>query len=240
VISKKIGQGSVDPQLGKNHSRGNDDNPSSWEHTPTINVISGGLVSGGDTKQARGSYQSRQKFSSVMNVEKKRLYSDDIISFSEKDRGDVQGSHDDSIVLSLKINTHRVKMVLVDTGSSVDILYLNAFEKMRYSVANLKKVQTPLVGFTCDTLYSEGVIEIRVEFRQSPHLTTMMVKFLVVNIPSAYNAILRRKTLNAIGIIISPAFLKIKFLTSTGVGEECGHQLMVRTCYVMSIKDEFR
>jgi hypothetical protein len=126
----------------------------------------------------------------MMNVEKKRLRSDDIISFSEKNRGDVQGPHDDAIVLSLKINTHRVKRVLIDTGSSADILYLDVFKKMGYNVVNLKKVQTPLVGFIGDTLYSEGVIKMRVEIRQSPHLTTMMVKFLMVNIPSAYNVIL--------------------------------------------------
>jgi hypothetical protein len=107
---------------------------------------------------------------------------------------------------------------------------------MGYSVANLKKVQMSLVGFTGDTLYLKEVIEIQVEFRKSPHLTTTMVKFLVVNISSAYNAILGRKTLNAIGAVIYPAFLKIKFPTSTDVGEECGHQLMARTCYAMSIK----
>jgi hypothetical protein len=50
-------------------------------------------------------------------------------SFRKKDRGDVEGPHDDVIVLSLKINTHRVKRVLVDTGSSADILYLDAFKK---------------------------------------------------------------------------------------------------------------
>jgi hypothetical protein len=109
AISKKSGQGSADLQFGKNHSQGNDDDPSSQEHTPTINVISRDLASGGDTKQARRSYQSRQKFSSTMNVEKKRLCSDGIISFSEKDRGDVKGPHDDAIVFSLKINTHRIK-----------------------------------------------------------------------------------------------------------------------------------
>jgi hypothetical protein len=49
-------------------------------------------------------------------------------------------------------------MVLVDTDSSVNILYLYAFKKMGYNVANLKKVQTPLIGFTNDTLYSKRVI----------------------------------------------------------------------------------
>jgi hypothetical protein len=63
-----------------------------------------------------------------------------MISFSKKDKDDVEGSHDDVIVLSLKINAHRVKRVLVDTDSSTDILYLDAFKKMGYSVDNLKKV----------------------------------------------------------------------------------------------------
>jgi hypothetical protein len=63
-----------------------------------------------------------------------------------------------------------------------------------------------------------------------------MVEFLVVNTPSAYNAILGRKTLNAIGAIISPTLLKIKFPTSTDVGEECDRQLMAITYYAMSIK----
>jgi hypothetical protein len=60
----------------------------------------------------------------------------------------VEGPHDDDIVLSLNVKTHRVKKVLVDIGSSADILYLDAFKKIRYSVENLKKVQTPLIGFT--------------------------------------------------------------------------------------------
>jgi hypothetical protein len=89
AISKKSGQGSADLQIGKNYPRGNDDDPSSREHTLTVNVISGSLASGGDTKQVYRSYQSRQKFPSVMNVEKKRPHSDEIIAFSKKDRGDV-------------------------------------------------------------------------------------------------------------------------------------------------------
>jgi hypothetical protein len=78
----------------------------------------------------------------------------------------------------------------------------------------------------------------RVEFTQSPKLTSTMVEFLVVDTHSSYNAILGRKTLNTIRAVISPAFLKIKFPTSNGIGEECGHQMMVRTCYAISIKSK--
>jgi hypothetical protein len=59
---------------------------------PIVNVISDSLASGGDTKQARQSYQTRRKFLSIMNVEKKRSRSEETISLSKKDRGDVEGS----------------------------------------------------------------------------------------------------------------------------------------------------
>jgi hypothetical protein len=51
-------------------------------------------------------------------------------------------------------------------------------------VDNLKMVQTPLVGFTEDTLYFEGVIEMMVEFGQYPNLASTMVDFFVINTPS--------------------------------------------------------
>src|SRR5665647_1150197 len=63
-----------------------------------------------------------------------------------------------------------------------------------------------------------------------------MVYFLVVDAPSAYNVILGRATLNAIGAVISPAHLKLKFLMDRGVGEERGHQQMTRDCYLVAIK----
>jgi hypothetical protein len=43
----------------------------SQEHTLIVNVISGGLTSEGDTKQAHRSYPTQQEFPSVMNIEKK-------------------------------------------------------------------------------------------------------------------------------------------------------------------------
>jgi hypothetical protein len=58
----------------------------SQEHTPIVNVISGGLMSEGDTKQAHRSYPTQQKFPLVMNVEKKRPRSEETISFTKKDR----------------------------------------------------------------------------------------------------------------------------------------------------------
>jgi hypothetical protein len=46
-----------------------------------------------------------------------------------------------------------------------------------------------------------------------------MIDFLVVDAPSAYNAILGRGTLNAIGAVVSTSHLMMKFIpTEAGVG----------------------
>ena len=64
-----------------------------------------------------------------------------------------------------------------------------------------------------------------------------MIDFLVVDAPSAYNAILGRGTLNAIGAVVSTSHLMMKLIpTEAGVGVESGHNKMARYCYLMSLK----
>jgi hypothetical protein len=51
-----------------------------------------------------------------------------------------------------------------------------------------------------------------------------MVKFLLVDQPSAYNAIIGRASLNELKAVTSTPHLKMKFLTEEGVGEVKGDQ----------------
>jgi hypothetical protein len=83
---RKIYQRREDPHGDKSGKRSDKGDKSSREKTSMVNVISGGLAFGGDTKQAHRSHQYKSKFSSIMNVERKQPNSDEAISFSEKDR----------------------------------------------------------------------------------------------------------------------------------------------------------
>ena len=104
------------------------------------------------------------KFPINLQVDKKRPREGSVISFSDQDSEGIQRPHDDAIVLVLKIGGNRVKRVLVDTGSSADILYKRAFDQMNLELRHLGQVRTPLVGFTGDTLQPLGKIPLRVEF----------------------------------------------------------------------------
>ena len=51
-----------------------------------------------------------------------------IIGFSEDDARHLYHSHDDTLVVSLRVGDYNVHRMLVDNGSSVDILYYPAFQ----------------------------------------------------------------------------------------------------------------
>ncbi|KAK4397239.1 protein FAR1-RELATED SEQUENCE 5 [Sesamum angolense] len=65
---------------------------------------------------------------------------------------------------------------------------------------------------------------------------TCLLKFLVVDTPSAYNVILRRHTLNGFQAVISTYHMKIKFSTAGGVGEVQGDSLQSCKCYVEAVR----
>jgi hypothetical protein len=173
----------------RNEQRGEQSVPEARERSPVIHVISGGLASGGDTRRERRSYLDRQEGLQVMRVDSyvgEKRPREEPICFSSRDREGITGPHDDAIVLSLKINVHRVERILIDTGSSADILYMPVFLAMGYEAEDLQPIRTPLVGFTGDTLQSEGRIKMRVDFGSPPQKVSTMVDFLVVDSPSAY------------------------------------------------------
>ncbi|KAL0453686.1 UNVERIFIED_CONTAM: hypothetical protein Slati_1346700 [Sesamum latifolium] len=83
----------------------------------------------------------------------------------------------------------------------------------------LEKVNTSLYGFIGEVVHPRGMISLPLTLGTGPTRRTYMLKFLVVDVPSAYNVILGRPTLNAFEAIISTYHMKIKFPTPRGIGE---------------------
>ena len=68
------------------------------------------------------------------------------ITFSEDDAEGVEFPHQDALVISATIADFEVKRVLVDGGSSADILFAEAFDQMLISLGRLTPAMTPLLG----------------------------------------------------------------------------------------------
>ena len=122
-------------------------------------------------------------------------------------------------MVSLQIGDYNMHWVLVDNGSSVDILYYPAFQQMRIDKEWLTPTNAPLVGFGGTKVFPLGAITLAVAAGDYPQQITREVTFLVVDCSSAYNAILERPTLNSWKAVTSTYHLMIKFQTDYGVGE---------------------
>ncbi|KAK4393855.1 hypothetical protein Sango_1856300 [Sesamum angolense] len=102
--------------------------------------------------------------------------------------------------------------------------------------AQLRKVNTPLTGFSGEMIEPLGEVMLPLSLGSLPKRSTKMIKFLVVKAPSAYNIILGRPSLNLFRVIASTFHMKLKFPTLVGVGEVVGDELMAKVCYVNILK----
>ena len=68
-------------------------------------------------------------------------------------------------------------------------------------------------------LQLQGIIKLPLEFRDEDNKYIVCdVEFLVVDISSSYNILLRHNSINVFAMVVSMAYLKAKFLTPNGVG----------------------
>ncbi|KAK3003723.1 hypothetical protein RJ639_019794 [Escallonia herrerae] len=70
------------------------------------------------------------------------------LEFNDSDLEGVSLPHDDALVITLRIDAFQVKRILIDTGSSVDILFEDAFLQMGILEDRVKLITSPLYGFT--------------------------------------------------------------------------------------------
>ena len=68
-----------------------------------------------------------------------------IIGFSKEDARHIHHSYDDALIVSIRIGDYNTHQVLVDNGSSADILYYPAFQQMWINREYLVPTNTPLV-----------------------------------------------------------------------------------------------
>ncbi|KAL0291583.1 UNVERIFIED_CONTAM: hypothetical protein Sradi_7021600 [Sesamum radiatum] len=159
-----------------------------------------------------------------------------LIQFDQKEQNGPGILGNDALVNTTLLANYETKRVHIDSGSSADILFGEAYDQMRLGDAPLEAVDTSLYGFDGEVVHPRGMISLPLTLGTSPLRKTCLLKFLVVDVPSAYNVILGRLTLNAFQTIISTYHLKIKFPVVRGVGEAQADMLQARKCYVEAMK----
>ena len=131
----------------------------------------------------------------------------------------------------LEIEGFNMNRVLIDNGSSVDIMYMTAYQQLKLDPKRLQPFKSPLVNFSGDCIYPKGIISLLVTTGTHPAQVTKQVDFLIVDCPFSYNVILGQPTLNQLKAATLTYYLKVKFPTPHGIGEIRGNQQLAQECY---------
>ncbi|XP_012833010.1 PREDICTED: uncharacterized protein LOC105953875 [Erythranthe guttata] len=163
--------------------------------------------------------------------------SDHSIVFNSSDLEGPDEDHVDALVVTTTVANFLVKKILVDGGSSADIMYLHAFKQLGIDNVRFNPVSTPLKGFTGEGILSMGEVELPVSLGEDPCRITKLIKFLVVDRPSPYNIILGRPAIHTFKSVPSSYHQKWKFPTPYGMGEVLGDRRLARECYARALRE---
>ena len=106
--------------------------------------------------------------------------------------------------------------VLVDQGSSTDVMFWSTFNKLQLSLDQLRPYTGCLYGFVRDQVEVRGPIELRTTFTNGVASRTENLRYLIVNAPSAYNILLGKPALNRMRAITSTRHMKMKLPSLRG------------------------
>ena len=113
-----------------------------------------------------------------------------IMGFSEEDARRLHHSHDNALVISLRVEDYNMYRILVDNDILIDILYYLAFQQIGINKEQLVPINAPLVGFGGTRVFPLSTVTLSVMVRNYPKQITKDVTFLMVDCSFAYNAIL--------------------------------------------------
>ena len=180
-----------------------------------IRTISGGFSGGGCTAS-----QGKRYTRSVMSIEEQVV--DDVLdvdlAFTKADLRDVIPHDKDPVVISVVTAGRKVHRVLVDQGSSTDVMFWSTFNKLQLSPDKLRPYTKGLYEFAGDQVEVRGYLELRTTFMDDSASRTENIRYLVVNAHSAYFQCLRRNNRFVWTAECEEAFLKLKeYLTAPPV-----------------------
>ncbi|XP_047149020.1 uncharacterized protein LOC124821199 [Vigna umbellata] len=198
----------------------------------TINTISGEFVRGASASARK---RNLRELKSVHRVDVRKRHMPPI-TFTDEDFHAPDLEEDDPMVITAVIARYSVGKVLVDQGSSVNILYWKTFQQMDISEDLIAPYNEQIVGFSGERVDTRGYVDLRtcLGTERSKEVKT---RFLLVDANTSYNVLLGRPCLNAFGAIVSTPHLTLKFPLDNGnICAVRSDQTIARECYMAGLK----
>jgi len=158
-----------------------------------INTIYRGFASGGHTRSTRKRHIRALK---IMHLVENRVKSMPLITFLDKDLKAPNFDHDDPIVISIKLTNYAISKILIDQGSSVNIISWKTFLKMDIDEDLIILYSEQIVGFSSERVDTFGYLNIRARFCLGMDSQEIRVRYVLVEANTLYNLLISRMCLN--------------------------------------------
>ncbi|XP_024015961.1 uncharacterized protein LOC112089212 [Eutrema salsugineum] len=207
------------PRRGDNSKRDRRGEPEERpEPREMINMIMGGSQYYQDTLSSIKAYQCQAE--AKENWTEPTDVPNTVISFAEEETAGIDRPHNDPSVIELTIRDHDVARVLIDTGSSVNVIFRETLTRMGIDLSEVEAIPKPLTGFSGETTMTMGTIRLPVVAGG----VTKIVEFCVTDYPAIYNVIMGTPWINGMRAVPSTYHLCLKFPTPAGVKTIWGNQ----------------
>ena len=157
-----------------------------------------------------------------------------ILGFSDEDKMGTIQPHDDALVVTLRIGRYDVKIMMIDQGSAVKIMYPDLYKGLNLKPKSLTAYSSPLVSFEGKMVILEGQIKLPVQTGSG----VVEVDFIVVDAFSPYIAIIGRPWIHTLGAVSSTLHQKVKYPFGNQVLEIVGSQSMARQYLIAAIRHQ--
>ena len=126
------------------------------------------------------------------------------------------------------------KRILVDSGSSSNIIFQAAYQGLELEEGTLIRKATPLIGFSGEIKQATGEIFLPIYAEG----ISLLTRLLVVDCQPSYNMILGRAWINEMRAVPSTLHQMVKFPTPQGIKIIRGDQETARHCYQVALKEQ--
>ena len=187
----------------------------------TVNTIFGGIAAEENRRDKKLAARRVMNISSNDKVAdvKFRAWSEHPITFSREDQwATIPYSGRFPLVLDAVLNGVRFTKLLVDGGSSINILFGSCLAELGISQSDLRPVHAPFWGVVPgNSSMPLGEVTLTVQFGTPENFRKEPINFLVADFDNAYHAILGRPALARFRAIPHYTYLVLKMPAKRGI-----------------------
>ncbi|KAL0411839.1 UNVERIFIED_CONTAM: hypothetical protein Slati_3773600 [Sesamum latifolium] len=144
------------PKMGINEKTDPNDPP----RKGVIRMITGGPIGGVSHHSQKAEIRKAHNETIMEVLDVETAEDTPIIQFERAEHSGHKSSHNDALVIIALLANHEVGRMFINSGSSADILFGDAYDQIQLEDIPLEEVNTSLYSFTGEVVHPKGLISL--------------------------------------------------------------------------------